>query len=280
MLYECIVIYCIIVLIYFRFCNIENSKWEKFIFSIFVPVIGFINVIMSEHIKIKASEEVAEEKKNTEKEKNKEYLTKIQSSLVDNLTIKDYEKARETILSSKALPLEEQCKICHIAIKSKNFEISHISAVSLMRIQNYFEKFLVHMGFKTDLSKIENLKKYIDGIYKYLDCKLVQGALENKYRKKLIQLIKELISREKDCGQKYYMILIKIYILEEENGQAMQFIEDYVDIYGINEEIYLLILEICIKTKNISNFHDTLKIIKSEPVMAKKLEPILEFWEG
>lgn len=280
MLYECIVIYCIIVLVYFKFCNIKNSKWEKFIFSIFIPVIGFINVIMSEHIKIKPSEEVVEEKKNTEKEKHKEYLTNIQSSLVDDLTIKDYEKSREIILSSKALPLEEQCKICHIAIKSKNVEISHISAVSLMRIQNYFEKFLAHMEFKTDLSKIENLKKYIDGIYKYLECELVQGALKNKYRKELIQLIKELISREKECEQKYYIILIKISILEKENEQAMRFIEDYVDIYGINEEIYLLILEIYIKTKEIDNFYDTLKIIKAESVMAKKLEPILEFWEG
>lgn len=279
MLYRIIVIYFIIVLVYFKVRNIENNKLEKFVFSLFIPIFGFLTVILAEYSKNLSKEENKTEKKNSDREKSKEYLTQIQSSLIDNLTIEDYENAREMVLYTKSLKLEEQCKICHLAIKSKNVEISHIAAVSLMKIQNYFERFLAHMELKTDLEKTENLKKYIDGVNRYLECKLVQGALRNKYREKLIQAIKYLLLTDKKCERKYYDILVNCFIDEAEYDKAMQYIKDEINIYGMNEETYRLFLKIYIKTRKIDEFYELLEKIKENSEMANKFDSVLEFWK-
>lgn len=279
MLYRVIIIYFVIVLVYFKVINIENNKFAKFIFSMFIPVFGFLTVILTEMIKTKPKEEINENKINNEKEKSKEYLTKIQSSLIDNLSIGDYENAREMILSIKALNLEEHCKVCKIAIKSKNVEISHIAAVSLMRIKNYFEKLLAHMELKTDLEKIENLKKYIYGIHKYLKCELVQGALNRKYREKLIKATEELIIIDNDCEERYYGILVENCIEEGQYDKATKYLSKQMEEYGVNEEIYKLILKICIRTKDIDKFHETLKDIRENSKMVQKLDYVLEFWK-
>ena len=279
MLYRIIVIYFIIVLVYFKVRNIENNKLEKFVFSLFIPIFGFLTVILAEYSKNLSKEENKTEKKNSDREKSKEYLTQIQSSLIDNLTIEDYENAREMVLYTKSLKLEEQCKICHLAIKSKNVEISHIAAVSLMKIQNYFERFLAHMELKTDLEKTENLKKYIDGVNRYLECKLVQGALRNKYREKLIQAIKYLLLTDKKCERKYYDILVNCFIDEAEYDKVMQYIKDEINIYGMNEETYRLFLKIYIKTRKIDEFYELLEKIKENSEMANKFDSVLEFWK-
>ena len=279
MLYRIIVIYFIIVLVYFKVRNIENNKLEKFVFSLFIPIFGFLTVILAEYSKNLSKEENKTEKKNSDREKSKEYLTQIQSSLIDNLTIEDYENAREMVLYTKSLKLEEQCKICHLAIKSKNVEISHIAAVSLMKIQNYFERFLAHMELKTDLEKTENLKKYIDGVNRYLECKLVQGALRNKYREKLIQAIKYLLLTDKKCETKYYDILVNCFIDEAEYDKVMQYIKDEINIYGMNEETYRLFLKIYIKTRKIDEFYELLEKIKENSEMANKFDSVLEFWK-
>ena len=278
MLYRSIIIYFIIVLVYFKINHIKNNKLEKFIFSMLIPIFGFITVVLTENAKELPKEEIKVEKKNTEKEKSKEYLTNVQSSLVDNLTIQDYEKAREMVLYTKTLKLEEQCKICHIAIKSKNVEISHIAAVSLMRIQSYFEKLFTHMESKTDLTKIENLKKYIDGVSKYLDCELVQGALKRKYAEKLIQAIKYLILIDEKCEEKYYYILVENFIKEAEYERAMQYLKEQIDAYGMNERSYILLLKIYIKTKEIDRFYETLEKIEENSEIRHKFNSILEFW--
>lgn len=279
MLYRSIVIYFIIVLVYFKVNNIEKNKLEKFIFSMFIPVFGFLTVILSESTKSLQKEENKLEKNNTEGEKNKEYLINIQSSLVDDLTIDDYEKAREMILAIKPLQLVEQCKICHIAIKSKNVEISHIAAVSLMRIQNYFEKFFVHMELKTDLTKVDNLKKYIDGLYRYLKCKLVQGALMKKYRAKLTQAVKKLILVDERCEGTYYNILVENLIEEANYDEAMQYLRNQIERDGIDDKIYQLLLKICIKTNDAEKLNEVLEKIEANYEMAHKLEHILEFWK-
>lgn len=278
MIYRIITIYFIIVLIYFKFRHIENNKLEKIIFSIFVPVFGLISVILSENTKLLKENEKIEQKEKNNKEKNKDYFTQIQSSLIDNLLIEDYEKVREMVLYSRALKLEEQCKICHMAIKSKDVEISHIAAVTLMKIQNYFEKFFLHMELKTDMTKAENLKKYINGLNNYLRCKLAQGALKNKYREKLIQSIKYLLMIDEKCEEIYYNILINCFMEEAEYDKAMQYLKNEINIYGMTEETYKLTLKICIRTKNIDNLNETLEKIKANSIMATKLKKTLEFW--
>ena len=279
MIYRLITIYFIIVLIYFKMCHIENNKLEKFIFSIFVPIFGFLAVVLSENTKILQVNEKNEQKEKSNKEKDKDYLTQIQSSLIDNLTIGDYENAREMVLYTKSLKLEEQCKICHMAIKSKNVEISHIAAVSLMKIQNYFEKLFVHMELKTDMTKAENLKKYINSINNYLRCNLVQGALKDKYKDKLIQSIKYLLMIDEKCEEIYYNILINCFLDKEEYDKAMQYLKDEISIYGMTEETYKLSLKICIKTKKIDDLSETLEKIKGNSLMAYKFKSILEFWD-
>lgn len=278
MLYRGIVIYFIIVLVYFKINHIKNNKLEKFIFSMLIPIFGFITVILTENAKELPKEDIKVEKKNTEKEKSKEYLTNVQSSLIDNLTIENYEKAREMVLYTKALKLEEQCEICHIAIKSKNVEISHIAAVSLMKIQSYFEKLFTHMESKTDLTRIDNLKKYIDGVNKYLNCKLVQGALKKKYVEKLIQSIKYLILIDEKCEEKYYSILVENFIEEADYEKAIQYLKSQIDVYGMNEKSYILLLKIHIKTKEVDKFYETLEKIKENSEMRQKFNSILEFW--
>ena len=279
LLYRSIVIYFIIVLVYFRFRDIERNKTEKFIFSMFIPIFGFITVVLSERVQAKPKEEKKIEKKNLEKDKNKEYLTNIQSSLVDDLAVNDYESAREMILSVKSLNLEEQCKIYHIAIKSKNIEISHIAAVSLMRIQNYFEKLFAHMELKADLTKTEDLKKYIKGIHKYLKCKLIQGALYKKYVNDLINLIEKLIEIEPKCEEEYYTILVESCIKNKEYKKALNYLQEEIDVYGMKEKLYELAIKICVKTKDIESLNDLLKKIEENSNDSEKLNAILEFWK-
>ena len=279
LLYRSIVIYFIIILVYFRVHDIEKNKLEKFIFSMFIPIFGFITVILSEKLQAVPKDEIKIEKKNTEKEKSKEFLTNIQSSLIDNLTVNDYEKAREMILSIKSLSLEEQCKICHSGIKSRNIEISHIAAVSLMRIQNYFEKLFAHMELKADLTKIENLKKYINGIHKYLECNLVQGALYNKYIEKLINLIEKLIKIVPKCEEEYYIILVEACIKNRKFDKALEYLQGEINLYGMKEKTYKLSLEICIKTKNIDNLYELLEKIEVDSKVSENLKETLEFWK-
>lgn len=278
MLYRGIVIYFIIVLFYFKINHIEKNRVEKFMFSIFVPIFGFITVVLTENIKIMNKNKTEQENRNTEKERSKEYLMNIQSALIDNLTIKDYEKAREIILSTKSLKLQEQCKICHIAIKSKNVEISHISAVSLMKIQGYFERVITHMELKTDLSKIENLKKYIDSVYKYLQCDLLQGELKRSYQRKLIKSIEELISRKEKSEEVYYIILIENCIQLSEYDKAKEYLREKTEVHGTSEQGYRYALKIYIATKDKKNLYDTLKKIKSNLELKENLKGFLDFW--
>lgn len=280
MIYRIIIIYLIIVLIYFKIHDIENNKLEKMLFSILIPFFGFVAVILSEVTTTSIEPEVKQNNKNSEIQKSKEFLTYIQSSLVDNLAIEDYDKAREIILSTKSLQLKEQCNICHIAINSKDTEISHIAAVSLMRIQNYFEKFLAHMELKTDLTKIDNLKKYIDGIDKYLDCKIAYGTLRNKYIETLISTIENLIQLNDTCEEKYYHILIKRCLEISKYEKAMEYSKVVIEKYGVNQKIYELILRISIRTKDKEGLYETLEKINSNADMRQELEPILEFWKG
>ena len=185
LIYNSIVFYFIIVLFYFRFHNIERNKLEKFIFCISIPFFGFVAVALLERKQTIALLGVEKKEKDEEKENSKQYLTKIQSSLIDNIIVNDYETVREMILSIKSMNFEEQCKVYRIAIKSKNMEISHVAAISLMRIQNYYEQLFTNMELNTNLSFEEDLKKYIDEINQYMKCKFIHGALYEKYSKKL-----------------------------------------------------------------------------------------------
>lgn len=279
MLYKCIVIYFIIMLLYFRIHNIKNNRLEKIILSIFIPIFGFLAVVLSEGREKQIKKESKVEKKKDDKEKEKEYLTNIQSSLLDNLVIQDYEQAREMILSTKSLKLEEQCKICHIAIKSKNVEISHIAAVSLMRIQGYFEKLFAHMENRVNLEKIDNLKKYIDSMNRYLKCELAQGALRKKYIKKLISEIEKLIQMDEKCEKRYYVILIESCIKDKKYDKAIQYSKKRIEMYGMDEEIYKLILNICICTKDVKKLNEILGKINSNSEIACKLASNINLWK-
>lgn len=280
MIYRIIVIYLIIILIYFKIYHIENNKFEKMLFSILVPFFGFAVVFFSEIITTSSKYSEKQKNKKNEIQRSKEFLTIIQSSLLDNLEIEDYDKAREIILSTKSLKLKEQCQICHIAINSKNVEISHIAAVSLMRIQNYFEKLFVHMESKTDLSKTENLKRYINGINKYLDCEIAYGTLKNKYMEKLIKFTEELINANEMCEEKYYYILINRCLELARYEKAKEYSMLLIEKHGIDSKKYELILKIAIKTKDKNTLDKTIEKIKTNTEISDKLVNVLKFWEG
>lgn len=282
MLSRIIIIYLIVVLVYFKIYDVKTNKIEKFIFSIFIPIFGLIVTIFSE-MKVIMIEENTRTNLKTQKnkiEKSKEFLTYIQSSILDNLTIEDYEKVREIILSIQALPLKKQCEICQIAIGSKNVEISHISAVSLMRIKTYFEKLFVHMESYTDLNKVENIEKYINGLNNYLECKLVYGSLKDNYIYKNISLLQELIKKKPDCEEKYYHMLIKRYLQIKQYSEATLYANMLLNKYNNNEENYIYILNICYETKDKKLLKETLDNLKNIPNLTKESKNILEFWEG
>ena len=48
MIYEVIIIYLIVILIYFKVHGVSKNKFEKLVFSICVPIFGFIITVFSE----------------------------------------------------------------------------------------------------------------------------------------------------------------------------------------------------------------------------------------
>ena len=281
MIYEVIIIYLIVILIYFKVHGVSKNKFEKLVFSICVPIFGFIITVFSEMIEKQT--EVINIKTNIRKnkiERSKEFLTYIQSSIVDNLRIEDYQKAREIILSMQSLPLKKQCEICHISIWSNNTEISHISAVSLMRIKTSFEKFLTHMESYADLSKLENVKRYIDGLENYLECNLVYGTLKNRYIEKVISLTKEYIEKSEECDEKYYHILINRCMQIGNYATATEYINLLLEKYETTEETYEFIIKLCVETKDRKRLEEVLDEIKNRQNITTKMQNILEFWEG
>lgn len=281
MLSRVIIIYLIVVLVYFRLHGVKTNKIEKLIFSICIPIFGLVVTIFSEMTINEDEKDTKSINTQTNKiEKSKEFLTYIQSSILDNLTIEDYEKTREIILSMQTLPLKKQCQICQIAIWSKNIEISHISAVCLMRIKTYFEKFFVHMESYTDLNKVENIEKYINGLDNYLKCKIVYGSLKNNYINKNISLLKELIEKKNNCEEKYYHMLINRCLEMKQYSEATAYSDILLKKFDSKEQTYIDILKISFETKNNKLLKQTIDKLKNIPNLTKESKEIVEFWEG
>lgn len=281
MLYRIYIIYLIIVLMYFRIHDVKNNKIEKFIFSIFIPVFGLIVTIfseMTESTKTKILKNTSSVTNNTDK--SKEFLTHIQSSVIDDLLLKDYEKVREIILSTKSLPLKKQSEICQITIESKNVEISHISAVSLMRIKTHFEKTFAHYDSYLDLNKVENIEKYIKRLENYLDCNLVYGSLKNDYINKEILYLKELLEKKPDCEEKYYIMLINKCLQMQKNDDVKTYCNILLEKPDTSKEGYECVLMASYETKNKRVFKEVLKKLNSIPNRTQKINSILKFWEG
>lgn len=282
MLYRIIIVYLIIVLVYFKIHGVKKNKIEKFIFSICIPIFGLIITILSEiseNKKISTSKNYTNTSKN-KIEKSKEFLTNIQSSVVDDLDLKDYRKTRDIILSMQTLPLKKQCEICQITIWSKNVEISHISAVSLMRIKTYFEKFFVHMETYMDLSKIENIERYINGLNNYLECKIVYGSLREEYVNKIISLLKELLEKKSNCEEKYYRMLINRCLEAKKYDETKKYAKILLDKFGANEERYKEVLKAYYEIKDENSLKDIINKLKDIPKLTKESKEIVEFWEG
>ena len=280
MLTKIFIIYLIVVLVYFKVHDVKTNKIEKLIFSICIPIFGLIVTIFSE---MPANSNGSEIKFNinTQKgklEKSKQFLTYIQSSVLDDLEIEDYEKTREIILSMQSLPLKKQCEICQITIWSKNVEISHISAVSLMRIKTHFEKFFVYMDSYADLTKLENIERYINGLNNYLECKIVYGSLRDKYINKLISLLKELLEKKSDCEEKYYHILINRCLQIKEYNEAILYSNMLLEKYDMSIETYKDILKICYETRDYKSLKDMIERLKNIPNLTKELKDATEFW--
>ena len=282
MLYRIIIVYLIIVLVYFKIHGVKKNKIEKFIFSICIPIFGLIITILSEiseNKKISTSKNYTNTSKN-KIEQSKEFLTNIQSSVIDDLDLKDYVKTRDIILSMQTLPLKKQCEICQITIWSKNVEISHISAVSLMRIKTYFEKFFVHMETYMDLSKIENIERYINGLNNYLECKIVYGSLREEYVNKIISLLKELLEKKSNCEEKYYRMLINRCLEAKKYDEAKKHAKILLDKFGVNEERYNEALKVYYEIKDENSLKDIINKLKDIPKLTKESKEIVEFWEG
>lgn len=282
MLSKVFIIYLIIVLVYFQIHGVKNNKIEKLIFSICLPIFGLIITILSEVIirEDKNQKKVIVSTQKNKIERSKEFLTHIQSSVLDNLDIENYSKTREIILSIQSLPLRKQCEVCRITIWSKNVEISHISAVCLMRIKTYFEKLFVHMESYTDLNKIENIERYIHGLYNYLECKIVYGSLKENYINKLISLIKVLIEKNSECEEKYYYILIDKCVKMRRYEEAILYTNLLIEKYGIHEENSKHILNLYYETKDKNTFKEILENVKNIPNLTRETKNIVEFWEG
>lgn len=281
MLYRIIIVYLIIVLVYFKIHGVKKNKIEKFIFSICIPIFGLIITILSEiseNKKISTSKNYTNTSKN-KIEQSKEFLTNIQSSVIDDLDLKDYEKTREIILSMQTLPLKKQCEICQITIWSKNIEISHISAVSLMRIKTYFEKFFVHMETYMDLSKIENIERYINGLNNYLECKIVYGSLKEKYVNKIISLLEELLEKNSNCEERYYHMLINRCLQAQKYNEAKKYAKILLDKYEINEERCNEILKVYYESKDEESLKKMINELKVMPKLTNESKNIVEFWE-
>lgn len=282
MLYRIIIVYLIVVLVYFKIHGVKTNKIEKFIFSICIPIFGLIVTILSDiSEKTNVKPIISDTKKTNNKiEKSKEFFTYIQSSILDDLSIEDYEKTREIILSMQTLPLKKQCEICQITIWSKNVDISHISAVSLMRIKTYFEKFFVHMETHMDLSKIENIQRYINGLNNYLECKIVYGSLRDKYINRIISLLEELIEKNNNCEEKYYHMLINRCLQVQKYDKAKKYAEMLLDKYEINEKICIDALKVYYKTKDIKSLKQIMNKLKNIPKLTNESKDIVKFWEG
>ena len=282
MLSRIFIVYLIVVLVYFKIHDVKSNKIEKFIFSICIPIFGLIVTILSD-IKVNPNVKKIKIDTNAPKnkiEKSKEFLTHIQSSVVDDLSLEDYEKTREIILSMQTLPLKKQCEICQITIWSKNIEISHISAVSLMRIKTYFEKFFVHMETYIDLSKIENIKKYINGLNNYLEYKIVYGSLREQYVNKIISLLEELLEKNSNCEEKYYNMLINRCIQAHKYNEAKKYTKMLLEKYGINKMNYKDVLKVYYETKDEKSLKKMIKELKNMPKLTNESKEFVEFWEG
>ena len=282
MLSKVFIIYLIIVLVYFQIHGVKNNKIEKLIFSICLPIFGLIITILSEVIirEDKNQKKVIVSTQKNKIERSKEFLTHIQSSVLDNLDIENYSKTREIILSIQSLPLRKQCEVCRITIWSKNVEISHISAVCLMRIKTYFEKLFVHMESYTDLNKIENIERYIHGLYNYLECKIVYGSLREEYVNKIISLLKELLEKKSNCEEKYYRMLINRCLEAKRYDEAKKHAKILLDKFGVNEERYNEVLKVYYEIKDENSLKDIINKLKDIPKLTKESKEIVEFWEG
>ena len=131
----------------------------------------------------------------------------------------------------------------------------------------------------TDLNKVENIEKYINGLNNYLQCKVVYGSLKDNYNNKIISLLKELIEK-KNCEEKYYYMLINKCLQMKKYDEAIAYSNILLKKYGDNEETYKLILKICYETKNKKLFIETMNNLKNMHNLTKESKNMVEFWEG
>lgn len=278
-----LILYLVIVFIYFYLTGKKQNRLQKIILSICLPVFGLISVIISDFNIKKTILIYNKTGKTIDEIKDSKFLLTKQSTLWDNLENNEFEKVRETILSIGSLTLPEQAKIYNTAMKSENMEIAHIAAVSRMRIQTHFENYIAHIERNSDKNKIENLKKEIREIDRYIQCNFTYGTLRLSLINKEVLLIKKLAKEEKNIEEKYYILLLKYIILLDKNTIMNENVEEIVEKVlekdPNNTTVYLYYLNICYKTGNVERFNECLQYVKKKFFDDEKLKRILEFWE-
>lgn len=279
MINKIIILYYICTLAYLNIRKIENYKNQKMIFAICIPIFGLIAVIISDTMEKNNKLQKGSEKTRKITKKNKDFLNEIQSSIIDDLAVENYEKAREIMLSIKSLPFNVQCEIYNIAINSKNVEIAHIAAVSIMRIQTYFEKELAKYENKENP---EDLQKYIECLNTYIDCNLAYGGLKIIYINNLINEIEKIIEISEKCDTQNYLILIERALEIKNYDKAKRYSEELILKNPLEPKAYIVYLKTCYKMKDYKNFLNCINNLKNNHSLenTKELKKILEFWEG
>jgi hypothetical protein len=308
-----LVIHTLISLIFF-IVNIPRNGFQdsvyKFIVVFFIPVFGFLFLLISAIIRktVKKSGEELEDflrsvsgGKHIYHEEAIDFEKEINTvPLEDSLEFSDNKTKRAYLIYILKKDFTGHVKSLKKAIKSNDSETSHYAAAALMEIrkefeimlQNAEEKYIGAKKASTGMS-IENgdaevpsddletvSQEYAAVLRKYLRSNIADRVDYYDYMGKYSEILESLIDKDKS-NQQNFIDKISIEIKLDDMQGAFEYCKLFAKYHPESENAYLSFLRLFYATKDYISFNKVVSLIKEKkiPLSEKSLNQ-LAFWEG
>ena len=271
-----IVIYLCIVVIYLE-RNKNNTLIDLGLFALalLIPIFGLVVAIMYNNNKTENVIYEFEEEREKEIDDLDNFLLKnSHSNFEANLILKSFKEARKEIVNFSKLTVDENSTLYMKALKSDDTEVTHMAAASLMKVKQKFEKELV----LSNNIEPDELEKYILTLEEYVRNKLVIGILKNNMIINAVDLAEKTIKFQNNKIE-YFIAYIKL-LLEIENYElAFEYAEQLIYIWPYNENSWLIMFDILIKSKNKEKLDEKiLEYEKNNFEQSEKITKFISFW--
>ena len=279
MIYNCFIIYLIIIILYFE----RNSKdsfnnFGLFLLSVFVPIFGFIIAIMY-YKNTDVNNDIAyefEEMRDENVDDLDNFLLKgNHSNFSSELILNNYKQARKEIINFNKLSVNENCKLYMNALYSDDTEVSHMAAASLMKIKQQYESDL-KLGNNTSTDYLEN---YVIKLDEYVKNGLIKGIIKDNLIINCINQVEKYVNF-KSLKFNYFTSYVSL-LLEINNYDLAKRYSYYVkDTWLCNEDAWYLLLNVLFKSKDNVELLNVINEYKDNLFEeSERINQFISFWE-